>query len=103
MEPKVIPQLAGFREGKSTASQLFNFTQHIEYGFEKRLLTGAVFVDLSAAHDTVNYHILMTKIYQIADDKEMTTFLGALLKNKMFYVVLNQKKSRWRQQQNGLP
>ena len=39
----------------------------------------------------------------MTNDKAMTTLLGTLLKNKMFYVVLNQKKSRWRQQQNGLP
>ena len=45
----------------------------------------------------------MTKIYQMTDDKAMTTLLGTLLKNRMFYVALNQKKIRWRQQQNGLP
>ena len=45
----------------------------------------------------------MTKIYQMTDDKAMTTLLGSLLKNRMFYVALNQKKSRWRQQRNGLP
>ena len=33
----------------------------------------------------------------------MTTLLGTLLKNRMFYVALNQKKSCWRQQRNGLP
>ena len=103
VEPKIIPQQAGFREGKSTTGQLLNLTQDIEDGFEKRLVTGAVFVDLSAAYDTVNHRILMTKIYQMTDDKAMTTLLGTLLKNRMFYVALNQKKSRWRQQRNGLP
>ena len=66
-------------------------------------MTGVVFVDLSAAYDTVNYRILMTKIYQITDDKAMTTLLGTLLRNRMFYVALSQKKNRWRQQRNGLP
>ena len=72
--------------------------QHIEDGFEKRLVTGAVFVDLSAAYDTLNHHILMTKIYQMTDGKAMTTLLGTLLKNRMFYVALNRKKSHWWQQ-----
>ena len=62
VEPKIIPQQAGFCEGKSTTGQLLNFMQHIEDGFKKRLVTGAVFVNLSAAYDTVNHHILMTKI-----------------------------------------
>ena len=103
VEPKIIIQQADFREGKSTTCQLLNLTQHIEDGFKKRLVTGAVFVDLSAAYDTVNHRILMTKIYQVIDDKAMTTLLGTPLKNRMLYVPLNQKKSRWRKQRNGLP
>ena len=103
VEPKIIPQQAGFREDISTTGQLLNLTHHIENSFEKRLVTGAVFVDLSAAYDTVNHRILMTKIYQMTDDKAMPTLLGTLLTNRMFYVVLNQKKRQWRQQRNGLP
>ena len=49
-----IPEQAGFRPEKSCTSQLLNLTEHIEDGYEKRLITGAVFVDLSAAYDTVN-------------------------------------------------
>ena len=103
MEPKIIPQQAGFHQGKLTTGQLINLLQHIEDGFEKRLVMGAVFVNLSAAFDIVNHCILMTKIYQMTNDKAITTLLGNLPKNRIFYVVLNEKKSRWRQQQNGLP
>ena len=46
-------------------------------------MTGAVFVDLSAAYDTVNHRILMTKIHQMTDDKAITTLLGTLLKNSL--------------------
>ena len=42
---KLIPEQAGFRPGKSCTSQLLNLTEHIEDGYEKRLITGAVFVD----------------------------------------------------------
>ena len=49
VKPKIVSQQAGFREDKSTTSQLLNLTQHIKDGFEKRLVTGAVFVNLSAA------------------------------------------------------
>ena len=84
MEPKIILQQFGFCEGKSTTGQLLNLTQRIEDGFEKRLVTGAVFVDLSAAYNTVNHRILITKIYQMTDDKAITTLLGTLLKKIMF-------------------
>ena len=92
VQPKIIPKQVGFCEGKLTTDQLLNLMQHIE-GFKKILVTGAVFVNLSATYDTVNYCILMTKIYQMTDDKAMTTLLGTVLKNRLFYVVLNQKKS----------
>ena len=66
-------------------------------------MTGVIFVDLSSAYDTVNHRILMIKIYQVTDDKAMTTLLGTFLRNRMFCVVLNQKKDRCRPKRNGLP
>ena len=102
-EPAIIPQQAGFRPGKSTTSQLLKLTQHIEDGFQKGLVTGAVFVDLSAAYDTVNHRLLLKKILELTKDLALTDLIGALLKDRRFFVVLNNKQSRWRQQRNGLP
>lgn len=42
--------------------QVLNITQHIENGFEGKMIMGAVFIDLSAANDTVNHGILRRKI-----------------------------------------
>ena len=53
----LIKEHAGFRPGKSCTRQLLNLTQHIEDGYQKRMITGTAFVDMSAAYDTVN-HIL---------------------------------------------
>ena len=55
VDAKLIPEQDGFRPGKSCTSQLPNLMEHIEDGYEKCLITGAVFVDLSAAYDTVNH------------------------------------------------
>ena len=55
VDSKLIPEQAGFRPGKSCKSQLLTLTEHIEDGYEKCLITGAVFVDLFAAYDTVNH------------------------------------------------
>ena len=46
VDAKLIPEQAGFRLGKSCTSQLLNLTEHIKDGYKKRLITGAVFVDL---------------------------------------------------------
>ena len=54
VDEQLIPEQAGFRPGKSTTSQVLNLTQHIEDGFEEGLVCGVVFVDPSAAYDTIN-------------------------------------------------
>ena len=94
---------AGFRPGKSCTSQLLNLTEHIEDGYEKRLITGAVFVDLSAAYDTVNHRRLLSKVLEMTGDVQLTDLIRTMLENRRFFVMLNGKKSRWRRQRNGLP
>lgn len=103
VDQQLIPEQAGFRPGKSTTSQLLNLTQHIEDGFERGEITGAIFVDLSAAYDTVNHRRLLCKILGMTKDIALTELIGTMLQNRRFYVMLNGKKSRWRQQRNGLP
>ena len=67
------------------------------------MITGAVFVDLTAAYDTVNYRRLLTKILKMTKDPLLTNFLDVMLTNQRFVVELNNKKSRVRLQRNGLP
>ena len=103
VDAKLIPEQAGFRAGKSCTSQLLNLTEHIEDDYEKRLITGAVFVDLSAAYDTVNHRHLLSKVLEMTGDVQLTDLIRTMLENRRFFVVLNGKKSRWRRQRNGLP
>ena len=103
VDAKLIPEQAGFRPGKSCTSQLLNLTEHIEDGYEKRLITGAVFVDLSAAYDTVNHRRLLSKVLEMNGDVQLTDLIRTMLENRRFFVMLNGKKSRWRRQRNGLP
>ena len=59
----LIKVQAGFRPGKSCCNQLLNLTQHIEDGYQRGMITGAAFVDLSAAYDTVNHRLFIRKLY----------------------------------------
>eukprot|EP00057_Strongylocentrotus_purpuratus_P005102 XP_003730216.1 PREDICTED: RNA-directed DNA polymerase from mobile element jockey-like [Strongylocentrotus purpuratus] len=102
-EQHLIPEQAGFRPGRSCTGQVLNLTQHIEDGFEKNEPTGVVFVDLTAAYDTVNHRILLDKLYTMTKDSHLTKLIQMLLENRRFYVELNGKRSRWRKQKNGLP
>ena len=91
------------RENRVRARALLNLTEHIEDGYEKRMITGAVFVDLSAAYDTVNHRRLLSKVLEMTGDVQLTDLIRTMLENRRFFVVLNGKKSRWRRQRNGLP
>ena len=67
------------------------------------MITGAAFVDLFAAYDTVNHSFLVQKLYNIAQDSHLCSVLQNMLSNRRFYVELNNECSRWRIQKNGLP
>ena len=93
---------AGFRKDRSTGEQVLALTTFIENGFENRLKTGTVFLDLTAAYDTVWHKGLILKL-----TKELpawaTTAIQTLLTNRRFRVHLGHNTSAWRAQKNGLP
>ncbi len=64
VEEHLSTDQAGFRLGRSCCSQVLNLTQYIEDGFKTKQITGADFVDLTAAYDTVNHRALILKVAQ---------------------------------------
>lgn len=103
IEPKIIQQQVGFRPKRNCTAQVLNLTQHIENGFQEGLITGAVFIDLTAAYDTINVRLLVGKLYDVIEDAQMTNMIANLLRNRRFQVEFQGKRSRWRNQNNGLP
>ena len=85
-EPLIDPLLpkkqAGFRRGKSTVDQVVLLTQNIEDLFEAKKKAGAVFVNLTAAYDTVWHHGLTCKLLRLLPDKHMVNDYGACPKSK---------------------
>ena len=67
------------------------------------MITGTAFVDLSAAYDTVNHRLLIQKFYHTTLDSQLCRGIQNLLSDRRFYVELNNERSRWRIQKNGLP
>ena len=103
IEQHLIKEQASFRAGKSCTSQLLNLTQHIEDDYQECKNTGTAFVNLSAAYDTVNHRLLIQRLYNITQDSALCRVIQNLLSNRRFYVELNNERSRWRLQKNGLP
>ena len=69
IDEKLTKDQAGFRP--ICAGQLLNLTQHIEDGYERKMLTGAAFVDPSAAYDTVQHWLMIRKLMDMTGDIDL--------------------------------
>ena len=108
VEPLIDPLLpkeqAGFRRGKSTVDQVVLLTQNIEDSFEAKKKAGAVFIDLTAAYDTVWHRGLTCKLLRLLPDKHMVKMIMELVRNRSFTSTTgDSKQSRLRRLKNGVP
>jgi hypothetical protein len=91
----VIPiNQAGFRQHRSCIEQEMALTTHIQAGFQHQLKTGAVFVDLTAAYDTVWREGLMIKFLEAVPCLELFNLLNNMQSNRYFQVFLGDQSSR---------
>ena len=78
------------------------FTQNIEDSFEAKK-AGAVFVDLTAAYDTVWHCGFTSKLLRLLPDKHMVWMIMKLVRNRSFTLITgDSKQSRLRRLRNGL-
>ena len=97
-------QQAGFRRGKSTVDQVVVLTQNIADCFEAKKKAGAVFIDLTAAYDTVWHRGLTCKLLRLLPDKHMVKMIMELVRNQSFTLTTgDSKQSRLRRLKNGVP
>ena len=54
------------------------------------------------AYDTVNHIVILSKLYGMTEGADFTKLIGGMISNRRFYIELNGKKSRLRNQKNGL-
>ena len=104
VEPLIDPLLpkeqAGFRRGKSIVDQVVLLTQNIEDSFEAKKKSSAVFIDLTAAYDTVWHHGLTCKLLRLLPDKHMVRMI---VQNRSFTLTAgDNKQSRLRCLKNAV-
>ena len=56
---------AGFRPGRSTLDQVLALTTYVENSYQRRDKTGVVFLELTAAYDTVWHNGLLVKLSNV--------------------------------------
>ena len=108
VEPLIDPLLPkeqdGFRHRKSTVDQVVLLTQNVEDSFEAKKKAGAVFVDLTAAYDTVWHRGLTCKLLRLLPDKHMVRMIMELVQNRSFTLTTGDNKQSWlRRFKNGVP
>ncbi|KAJ4944262.1 hypothetical protein JOQ06_012807 [Pogonophryne albipinna] len=108
IEPVVDSQLpreqAGFRCGRSTVDQVTLLFQDIEDSFQDNEKAGVVYLDLTAAYDTVWHRGLHLKLLRTIPDRHMVKFIMETLTNRSFVLqTSNGQRSRLRRLRNGVP
>ena len=95
---------AGFRPGISTHDQVLALTTYVENGYQRRDKTGVVFLDLTAAYDTVWHKGMLVKLSKVLPCWAVSV-IELLLGQRRFRVnmAMGDISSSWRVQKNGLP
>lgn len=100
----LIPvEQAGFRPKRSCSDQVLALTSHIEAGFQKKYKTSAVFVDLTAAFDTVWREGVIYKLLKSIPCRTIARLVNNMLSDRKFQVCLGEEMSTVRKLKNGLP
>jgi len=79
-------------------------TQDIEDSFSAKKKAGTVFVDLTAAYNTVWHRSLTCKLLRLLPDRHMVHMIMEMVGNRSFTLTTgNGQKSRLRLLKNGVP
>ena len=103
LEEHLPHEQASFRPGRGTEEKVLALTILIESGFERKLKTGTVLVDLSAAYDTVCRDGLVNKIARIIKDQSILKILSVMTGTRKFLVCSGGSESKMFKIRNGVP
>ena len=103
IEASLPIEQAGFRKNRNCCDQTLALATHIENGFQRQEKSGAVFLDLSSAYDTVWKRGLILKLAKILKCRTTVRLIDNILSNRKFRVSLSGKESHYKLLQNGLP
>ena len=92
IDPLLPKEQAGFWCGKSTVDQVVLLTQNIKDSFEAKKKAGAIFVNLTAAYDTVWHRGLTCKLLRLLPDRHMVRIIKELVQNWSFTLTTNDSK-----------
>jgi retron-type reverse transcriptase len=103
-ENHVLPdEQFGFRPKHSTADQLIHVTEFISQGINQNKSTGAIFLDVAKAFDTVWHDGLVYKLHTAGVSLAMVKLLNSFLEDRKFHAKIGNVLSTVREIEAGVP
>jgi len=96
-------QQACFRPGRSSYKLIKVLTTVIEASFQRKLITIAIYIDLTSAYGTVWREGLLLKFSKIVPSSKLNKLLNTFLVNKNCWVHIVDLHSSRRNLNHGLP
>ena len=93
----------GFLKGKSTTLQLLNVLNDWTQTIEDKCSTDCLYMDYQKAFDTVPHKRLLSKLKSYNINKEILDWISVYLNNRLQFVEVNGKRSKWLQVTSGIP
>ena len=85
----ILPNIqSGFRMGFSTATCLWNVVDSCLGSIDKRQLTSITLLDMSSAFDTIDFNLLIAKLYYYGIHGSVFDWLISYLRNRFQSTVL---------------
>ena len=93
IDPLLPNDQAGFRQGRSTVDQVVRLMRSIEQSCHDKVVTGVVFLDLTAAYDTVWHQGLRLKLQRMISSTHVTDFIMELcIQDPLFSTLVIDKQ-----------
>jgi hypothetical protein len=93
----------GFRPKLSTSIALTQLTEEILHNLDNKLVTGAVFIDLRKAFDTVDHELLIMKLRNLGFSKSVINWFTSYLSSRTVVTSINNSTSSARPVTVGVP
>ena len=93
----------GFREQRSTVSQLLEHYDEIIDALEKKANIDIIMLDFCKAFDKINISILLNKLKALGIGGNIARWIGNFLIKRKQKIVVNKQSSQWSEVKSGVP
>lgn len=97
------PFQSGFRSNFSITTALLKFTNDITSSSDNNMLTGAIFINLAKAFDTVDHYLLLDKLYAIGLSESSLLWFNSYFHHRYQCVFLQGIQSNFMLMEKSIP